>query len=265
MNKKLFGILLAAVLAASLMASCSGGVKSTPATSSPSIQTTSSAGGTTSATTAAATSNTAIAPTASTTVSTARSTTPTTSVTAGESVEALLGRGQQNLANVRFDFVISDSGEEVSGSIWMKQGKIKMRMTMDGETMVIVMDESQQTSAVYFEESKTGFSTPYDKQQGTLVDDMDAVLEHKPQIVGYETIDGMPCTILEYSTVADGVTSVVRMWMWTQYGFPVKQESVTNGQTSTFLCKNIKFGVATDGDFAIPSDIEIMDLGSIGS
>lgn len=223
-------------LSVSLMASCGGGNDAATVATSTVPSNTSTAA------------TTAVTTLSSTTVVT----TPTPSTSTGENLETILGRGQQGMSNVQLDFVGNIEGETITAHIWMKQNMVKMRMAVDDEIMV--MDGNNNTAVMYFEASKRGLSIPYDTGDIPL-DEADNILEYDPKIVGHETIDGMPCVIVEYTTMDGGIKAEAKTWIWIQHGFPVKIEVVTDGQLSTILYSNISLGTVADNDFVVPPDV----------
>ena len=172
------------------------------------------------------------------------------------------------MSNVRFDVTTSEDEDGTTMHVLVKQPKIKVIQTSADDTatleddMVIVMDSDNKTAVMYSETDKWGFYLPF--EDGELPADdwasADTLLDYNPVIVGYETVDGKPCTIIEYTIDEDGEIFTVKMWLWTQYAFPVKEETTAYGQTTTTLYTNITFNTVTDADFVIPSDIEWIDF-----
>ena len=85
-----------------------------------------------------------------------------------------------------------------------------------------------------------------------------AIEGYDPTVIGTETYDGKECLVVEYSI--DGVQT--KMWLWKQYGFPVKVVTTTADATITVEYKNMDFGPIPDSVFELPEGVQIMELPS---
>ncbi|MCL2149331.1 MAG: hypothetical protein FWH51_00085 [Dehalococcoidia bacterium] len=267
MKKAILSVSIAIILVVPLLASCGGIVTTTPPpvtlTITTTIPTTLTATTTPPPVTLTITTTIPTTLTATTTpppvTLTITTTTTSTITSAGENLETILERMQKSMANVRFDVVATEYGVESTMQCWMMQDKLKIRMTADGETIVIVVDQDNATAVMYFEGLSFGFKIPFDEQEVPLMI-ADVIVNSNPLIIGYETIDGMSCAVLEYTVTVYGAETVTKSWIWVEYGFPVKEETETDdGQLSTVIYKNISFGTVTDSDFDIPANVVIVD------
>ncbi len=75
-------------------------------------------------------------------------------------------------------------------------------------------------------------------------------------IVGQETIDGKKCTVIEM-TDDNGYT---KMWVWEQYGFPLKMEMIIEGNQINYEYKNVSFDTISDSVFEVPAGVQIIDM-----
>ncbi|NLB18936.1 MAG: hypothetical protein GX825_09475 [Syntrophomonadaceae bacterium] len=53
------------------------------------------------------------------------------------------------------------------------------------------------------------------------------------------------------------------MWIWKDYGLPLKVETIVEGESLVIEYKNINIGEIDDSMFELPAGIEVMDLGDI--
>jgi len=205
------------------------------------------------------TSTTAGTTTSSDTSSSATSSNATDSTSEG--MDALLALWGQSIANVQCDYTVSGEGTNETSHLWIKQDMLKIRTVFTEEgsifsgSMVILIDSKNRTAAMYSEEEKWGISFPFEDASSPADSWATDIVQYAPKIIGYETIDGKPCTILEYTADNDTGAIITKMWLWNQNGFPIKEESTVNGKTTTTTYTNITFNTVTDADFARPSDI----------
>ncbi len=204
-------------------------------------------------------------PTITTATTTKATTTPPLSTTtappssSGIDLAGILGQAGA-ITNVEYDMSITGPDMTTTGHVWVKQNKMKMQMEEEGETFVMIFDGDAMVYIMYSVSSKSGMRMAYQEPEDTPMDEAEGILDYSPRIVGTETIDGMVCTVIEYTYSEEGVTVVAKTWIWNDHGFPVKMEITSSGQTTTMLYKNIKFNTVKDSDFEVPSDVVLMSF-----
>jgi len=195
-------------------------------------------------------------PMASSVAPTTSSVTPTPT---GESIEALVAKLAQSISNFQCEMISSDAEDSVI-RMWVKQHMMKTEATIFEDDFTIIIDSNNKTATAYSEAEKWGIYLPYEEMEEPMSVFAIKILEYSPTIIGYETVDGKACTIIEYTTTEDGEVASHKTWLWNQYGFPVKDEMTIDGKLTTLFYKNIMFNTVTDADFAIPSDIVFITL-----
>ncbi|KUG02538.1 hypothetical protein ASZ90_020170 [hydrocarbon metagenome] len=85
---------------------------------------------------------------------------------------------------------------------------------------------------------------------------MTAYAEDMYNVVGKETIDGKKCTVIE---VTDD-NAYTKMWVWEEYGFPLKMEIIADENQINYEYKNVSFDKIPDSMFEVPAGVQIMDM-----
>lgn len=243
---KKFGILLIAVIALlSIVAvACGGGEEATPTpTKAPGVTATP---GATAAPGATATPEATAGPTSPAQPS-------------GE-LGAILGKAS-NIDSVSYDMVMTGTGMPSSTTkIWLKNKAQKMRTetTVQGQTSIMLIDRVSEVAYTYMPEQNLAIKMDLSTAPESPLESTEGVEGYDPTVIGTETYDGKECLVVEYTT--EGAQT--KMWLWKQYGFPVKTVTTTADGTITVEYKNIDFGPIPDSVFELPAGVQIMNLPS---
>jgi len=227
------------------------GTKPTTTTTTSTTQTT-----TPTTTTQATTTQSTTKTTTSTTSTTSPTTTTQTTTTAtGESLGEILGRAA-GINSVKYDMVATSTGNPTQTThVWIKGNKMRMEMTVEGETIITLLDMDAHTMYMYYPDQNMAMKVTYEPAE-SAVDEAQAITDYNPVIIGHEPLDGKMCLVVEYTI--EGVTA--RMWIWEDYGFPIKVVSTTSEGTVTVEYKNIEFTAIDDSVFELPAGVEVMDM-----
>ena len=134
-----------------------------------------------------------------------------------------------------------------TNNVWYKHGKIKMESNIQGMTTSTLIDLNE--GIAYTSMMGQVMEIDITPGMGSTADQIEYVMGFDPTIKGTETIDGKECVIAEY--VIEGQTE--RMWLWVDYGFPVKIETETPQGKVSVVHQNIDFETcADDSVFEIP-------------
>jgi outer membrane lipoprotein-sorting protein len=142
-----------------------------------------------------------------------------------------------------------------TSKVWLKGNKMKMEMDVDGEKIITILDDDAHTMKMYYESSGMLMIMTYEPQDSAL-DETEGITEYNPVILGTETYDGKVCTVVQY-TIEGAVT---KMWIWKQYGFPIKVEATTSDGTYVIEYKNIVFNSVSDDVFVLPEATTTMTM-----
>ena len=176
---------------------------------------------------------------------------PTT--TAGETLSDILGHAA-GISSVKYDMIITDpDAQTMSTSIWIKNNKMRSEMTVEGQTIITLLDMDAHTMYLYYPDQNMAMGMTYEPGESAM-DEAQAVADYNPTIIGTETLDGKECLVVEYT--AGGET--VKMWLWKEYGFPIRAEMTTSEGTTVMEYKNIEFVDIDNSMFELPGDVTII-------
>jgi outer membrane lipoprotein-sorting protein len=175
-----------------------------------------------------------------------------------ETLDDILVRAS-GIESVKFDMVITSTGTAtMTSKVWLKGQNMKTETTMEGQTVINIINHETRTMYMYMPDQNMAFAMTYDQAQESPIDETQAISQYHPQITGTETIDGKVCLVVEYSV--QGTST--KMWIWQEYGFPLKVVTETDQGTTTIEYKNIEFTDIPDSEFQLPPGVEIMDFPS---
>jgi outer membrane lipoprotein-sorting protein len=223
------------VLLLVLLSACSNSPATTPAASSSSSSTPTSAGGTSPATTPAATKP---------------------AQTSGSDLNSILGKSA-GISSVKYDMVTTAPGDiAVNSTMWLKNKKMRMESSQEGQKVVMLIDADAQTMLMYMPDENTAIKMNFGQAPKSAVEDSNDVLKYSPEVIGTETLDGKVCTVIQYN--AEGAAT--KMWVWQDKGLPVRVQVTTPQGTSTTDFKNFDFSDIPDSMFELPAGVQVTDF-----
>lgn len=156
-----------------------------------------------------------------------------------------------------------DQGSVLKGKLWIAADNLRSESI-----------EAGQSTAIFIRNSKKGYNyifTSGDKQAIKVTDTHPAeeinpveilrVVSDKTQPLGKEVKDGKNCIVIKYED--DAVVNQV--WIWEDYGVPVRIESTYNKSTTVMEYGNYKFEPIAEAMFELPEGMTVMELPAIGS
>ena len=241
------------IILVSLVSACGG-------SNSTATQTTTATNTATATTTHTATATaTSTATSTHTATATATTTQTATSTPTGNTLSSILGLGA-NITHVYYEMNLTST---VGGSsvvkVWEKGKKVRDEMTMEGMTIISIMDGDAGVTYTYNSVMDSWTQTAFNTStvpEGAAQDPND-ILDFNPEILGTETIDGKSCTVIQW-TIDDGT---IKEWIWTEKGFPLKMETVTPAGTTTIEFTNIDFSDIPNSMFELPEGVTVTIVG----
>jgi outer membrane lipoprotein-sorting protein len=199
------------------------------------------------------------------TTTTPTTTTPTTTTTTTEPVETLgeILERSAGISSVKYDKVITSPGKETQTiKVWVKGNKMREETTTQGQTVITLldMDWDARTMYVYNPEQRKdlAWSVTYVPAKSAM-DEAQSIPDYAPTIIGHETLDGEVCLVVKYTVVEYTVAVTSKMWIWEQYGFPLRIETTTAEGKTIIEYKNVEFGDIPDSTFELPEGVKIVD------
>lgn len=163
--------------------------------------------------------------------------------------------------SVTYDTVVTGTGMPSSTTkTWLKNGaqKMKSETTVQGQTSILIVDQGSGLAYSYMPEQNLAIKMDLGTAPESPLEGTGIIQGYDPTVTGTETYDGKECLVVEYD--AEGVQT--KMWLWKEYGFPVKVVTTADGATVTVEYENIDFGAIPDSVFELPEGVEIMELPS---
>jgi outer membrane lipoprotein-sorting protein len=239
MKRKILTSITVAALIVASMAGCAKASTTNQLSTTASVTTASLKSTTTSA---AATSSKSTTTAAAVTSSTAQS-------AGGSSLSDLVVKASK-VAYYYAQVSVNNGTDTENMNEWFKTGnpaKFRMEITTAGQTEVIIFDG--QNYYMYTPATNTAIvmSVAMAQQYSKDASSASSLTQYNPVIVGTETLDGMTCTIYQYTN--QGVTS--KVWIWNQYVLPVQ---IVTG-TTTVTYSNFSFSSIDDSKFQLPSGV----------
>jgi len=128
--------------------------------------------------------------------------------------------------------------------------------TEQGQTVVNFIDIDEKTVITYMVSQNMAIKGDFAQAPQAATKNIE---EHKPVVIGTETLDGKLCTVVEYSEA--GIQ--VKTWIWKEKGLPLRiEQSGTRGKVIVEL-KNIDFSDIPDSMFQLPAGVQILDMPAI--
>ena len=186
----------------------------------------------------------------------AATTQPPTTTAGGDSLSDILGYSA-NITSVKYDMIVTspDMGE-MATTFWIKGNKMRSETVAEGQTIIMILDMDAQKMYVYYPDQDMAVEMGYEPGE-SAIDEAQAIAGYSPTIIGTETIDGKVCLVVEYSVEG----STVKMWLWEEYGFPIRIETTTSEGMIIAEYRNIEFGDIPDSMFELPEGVEPMSFG----
>lgn len=175
----------------------------------------------------------------------------TTITSSTEDLTTILNKAIKN-STVYYEMTTSVTGQEaMKVQYWIKGKKYRIEVPTNG--VISFIDMGTLTMYMYTKTTNTAIKMSFDQNQ--IPANPNSVLEYNPKIVGTELLDGKVCTVIAYSYER----AEVKMWIWNDFGYPVKMETKFNGATNIIVYKNFSFDPIEDSMFELPKDADIID------
>jgi len=166
----------------------------------------------------------------------------------------------QDISSVKYDIKIISPEAETEMSFALKGNKIRGEMTQEGQESVMLINTNTQTFYSYMPAENMAFSLDRSLAQeiinNSLKEQAHELLAFNPVIVGRETIDNKNCLVVEF--FIDEYKNT--MWIWEQYGLPIKVESESEQGVVKVSAYNIEFTDLPDNMFELPPGVQVMDV-----
>lgn len=160
------------------------------------------------------------------------------------------------------------NGEEFVNNMWIKDQKIRSEMidSDSDELMVSLIDATSKSMYIYYPD--TNYAMKMEVDYGVLEDTMTLENFYKSAVIDEsdylrdETFDGKKCAVYQGKDF-EGYTATI--WIWKEWGLPIKIVSDMGSDTMTVEFKNLELNKVKDSIFELPAGVELIDLsGAMG-
>ncbi len=182
-----------------------------------------------------------------------------------ETLGDILARGE-GIEAVKYDIVMTaPGGQTVTQKIWVKQNKMRMEITAEGQTIISLIDCDVHTGYAYMPEQNIAHKAVFNPTIQSASEQAQSIADYDYNVVGTETIDGKACLVVEYTYSQAEESLTVKEWIWKEHGFPIRMETTTAEGTVIAEYKNIEFGDISDDMFELPAGVRIVEMGQSGT
>ena len=166
----------------------------------------------------------------------------------------------EKIDSLKYNIEITDNYQTSVIRFWQNKEKIRMEMSTQGQEVVFLTD--QETSYMFFpiqnRATKIDLGQSQEVIDGSIIEQSLAILEYNPVVLGSEKVNNKDCLIVQYS-INDYQT---KMWIWKEYGLPIKTEILTGQGLIKHQVKDIEFVDIPDNVFQLPPGVEVMEMSS---
>lgn len=171
----------------------------------------------------------------------------------------------EGIQSMTFDWVLTGTSGVISeGTQYVQGGNIRMDVSSpEGEVMMIFNASTNEAWMVNKTQNvamKLG-GADVEAESVNPMEPIDQAETDAYNVIGHEKYDGKNCTVMEMNY--DG--SYAKIWVWDEYGFPLKYESKIEEQQVVYEYKNVNFDKIPDSVFEVPAGVQIMDLSSMSN
>jgi hypothetical protein len=158
-----------------------------------------------------------------------------------------------------YDVTMKKFGEDFSSKFWEKKENMRMDVLFKGRTMINLWNREEEVGYLYtagdttateinFEQAKDIFSSST-KQ---WVED---ALNYDLVVIKKEKVNNKDCLLLKY----DKKEGEVKIWVWEEYGLPIKVISQEEWGVVEILIENIEISDIPDTMFHLPLGTKVIE------
>jgi len=178
--------------------------------------------------------------------------------------EQLISKGK-NVDGFSYDYVLTmPDGTKMTHKVWVESGNMRSEMSnpAGGEPTLAIVNMTEKAIYLYQPSMNQATKMPIEQSEVDTTSPKDYLGEAEPSSMLYmtrETFDGKDCLV--YETNTDGVKG--KMWIWEEYGMPLRVESQSGGDKVVAEFLNFKIGDIDDSLFRLPEGTKITDFSAM--
>lgn len=177
--------------------------------------------------------------------------------------EELIARGMSE-DGFSYEYVLTlPDGSKTTNKMWVKAGNMKSEMEnpAGGAPILSIINTQENAVYMYQPEMNQAIVMPMEDSDVDTTSPKDYLGESNPENMMFsskETFDGKECLV--YETDYEGGKG--KIWIWEEYGMPLRVETVSGQDTIVVEFLNFEIGNVDDSVFQLPEGTEIMDMSS---
>lgn len=190
--------------------------------------------------------------------------TPATQQETGETSLADVFAKNQDIKGMSFEMKTTMAdGIAMESKMWFEGENLRMEANMPevGGNVVYIANKADKALYMYQPAQNMATKLPYTEEQfaGGPQDKAQDVDVSKAHYVGKEKIDGKNCLVYELTVE----NSKEKIWVWEEYGLPLRMETEVDGQKTIIEYSNVKIGDVDDKMFELPAGAQVIDMGAM--
>ncbi len=127
---------------------------------------------------------------------------------------------------------------------------------VSGETVIMIADFGEQVLYMYMPSLGVAYQMAFEQPAESALEMAQSIPDYEYEIIRTEILDDKECLVVEYTTEQ----GTARMWIWKDYGFPIRAEMTTSEGTIIAEYTNIEFGDIDDSMFELPPGVTIVEF-----
>ena len=150
-------------------------------------------------------------------------------------------------------------GEDFSLKFWEKEGMMRMDVLFKGRTMINLWNREEKVGYLYTAgdatATKINIEQAKDIFSSSIKQWVEDSLYYDLVVIKKEKVDNKDCFLVKY----DRKDGEVTMWVWEEYGLPIKIVSEEEWGVVEMFVENIEMSDIPDTMFRLPLGIEIIE------
>ncbi len=166
----------------------------------------------------------------------------------------------EDIENISYKIEVMNPIGSFVARFWQKGEKMRMETTPpQGQKIINIVRKDNGDAFIYMPTSNIATKVGVEGSQEVIRESVKekalSVLNHDPVILGKEDIKEKSCIVIQYSTSVEKV----KMWIWEEYGFPIKEEVETESGLTKTEISSVDFSEIPENLFEIPEEVELKE------
>lgn len=158
-----------------------------------------------------------------------------------------------------YDVTMKKFGEDFSLKFWEKEGMMRMDVLFKGRTMINLWNKEEKIGYLYTAgdttATKINIEQAKDIFSSSIKQWVEDSLYYDLVVTKKEKVDNKDCFLVKYDKKNGGVT----MWVWEEYGLPIKIVSEEEWGVVEIFVENIEIIDIPDAVFNLPLGTKVIE------